>query len=280
MALVPEDRKTQGLILPLPVRRERHAADAAAMSRAAASSRRRRSRPRRLAMRDRLAIRMASPDVPVRFLSGGNQQKVAIAKWLLTDAAVYLLYDPTRGIDVGAKQEIYELMRRLASGGARHPLLLDRSRRDRRSLRPGAGHVRGRDRPRAARRGVDGGKSGQRRRRSGGAGVGVSRSRGVEESTESRTETGRRRGDACVARHRRRACLPALRDVLMATVSAIGGATPPASSGPHRATAPVRGAQWAGALRLGAADRHRHRLHRWSCRSSARASSARCSTRG
>ncbi len=70
-----------------------------------------------LAMRDRLAIRMASPTVPVRFLSGGNQQKVSIAKWLLTDAAVYLLYDPTRGIDVGAKQEIYELMRRLAGEG-------------------------------------------------------------------------------------------------------------------------------------------------------------------
>ena len=59
----------------------------------------------------------ASPAVPVRFLSGGNQQKVSIAKWLLTDAAVYLLYDPTRGIDVAAKQEIYELMRRLASEG-------------------------------------------------------------------------------------------------------------------------------------------------------------------
>jgi ribose transport system ATP-binding protein len=60
---------------------------------------------------------MASPAVPVRFLSGGNQQKVSIGKWLLTDANVYLLYDPTRGIDVGAKQEIYELMRRLASEG-------------------------------------------------------------------------------------------------------------------------------------------------------------------
>jgi ribose transport system ATP-binding protein len=60
---------------------------------------------------------MAGPEVPVRFLSGGNQQKVAIAKWLLTDAAVYLLYDPTRGIDVGAKQEIYDLMRRLAAEG-------------------------------------------------------------------------------------------------------------------------------------------------------------------
>jgi ribose transport system ATP-binding protein len=116
MALVPEDRKTQGLILPLPVDENitlptlpevsRHGVISAAAVAAAT-----------LAMRDRLAIRMASPETPVRFLSGGNQQKVAIAKWLLTDAAVYLLYDPTRGIDVGAKQEIYELMRRLAAEG-------------------------------------------------------------------------------------------------------------------------------------------------------------------
>jgi ribose transport system ATP-binding protein len=53
----------------------------------------------------------------VRFLSGGNQQKVAIAKWLMTDAEVYLLSDPTRGIDVGAKREIYELMRELTGDG-------------------------------------------------------------------------------------------------------------------------------------------------------------------
>jgi ribose transport system ATP-binding protein len=116
MALVPEDRKTQGLILPLPVADNvtlptlpdvsRHGVISPAAVEAAT-----------LAMRDRLAIRMAGPEVPVRFLSGGNQQKVAIAKWLLTDAAVYLLYDPTRGIDVGAKQEIYELMRRLAAAG-------------------------------------------------------------------------------------------------------------------------------------------------------------------
>ena len=116
LAMVPEDRKTQGLILRLSVAENmtlptlpevsNHglisptAVDAATMS-----------------MKESLSIRMAGPDIPVRFLSGGNQQKVAIAKWLLTDARVYLLYDPTRGIDVGAKQEIYELMRRLASEG-------------------------------------------------------------------------------------------------------------------------------------------------------------------
>jgi ribose transport system ATP-binding protein len=116
MALVPEDRKTQGLILPLPVDENitlptlPEVARGGVVSPAAVEA-------ATLAMRDRLAIRMAGPEVPVRFLSGGNQQKVAIAKWLLTDAAVFLLYDPTRGIDVGAKQEIYELMRRLAAEG-------------------------------------------------------------------------------------------------------------------------------------------------------------------
>lgn len=116
LALVPEDRKTQGLILPLPVNENITLPTLPAVSRQGVVS------PSAVAtatesMRERLAIRMASPEVPVRFLSGGNQQKVAIAKWLLTDAAVYLLYDPTRGIDVGAKQEIYDLMRRLATAG-------------------------------------------------------------------------------------------------------------------------------------------------------------------
>ena len=49
--------------------------------------------------------------MPVATLSGGNQQKVVIAKWLLTDANLILLNDPTRGIDVGTKQEIYKLLR-------------------------------------------------------------------------------------------------------------------------------------------------------------------------
>ena len=53
-------------------------------------------------------------DHAVSTLSGGNQQKVVIAKWLLTDARVILLNDPTRGIDVGTKQELYRLMRDLA----------------------------------------------------------------------------------------------------------------------------------------------------------------------
>jgi ribose transport system ATP-binding protein len=66
-----------------------------------------------------LAIRTADVDeTPVAALSGGNQQKVVIAKWLMTRPQIILLNDPTRGIDVGTKQEIYRLLRKLADEGA------------------------------------------------------------------------------------------------------------------------------------------------------------------
>jgi ribose transport system ATP-binding protein len=70
------------------------------------------------AMIEQLSIKTPSADVPVGNLSGGNQQKTAIAKWLLTEAQIYLMYDPTRGIDVATKHEIYRLLRRLADSGA------------------------------------------------------------------------------------------------------------------------------------------------------------------
>ncbi len=65
-----------------------------------------------------LAIRTAGTDIPVGSLSGGNQQKVVIAKWLMNKPRIILLNDPTRGIDVGTKQEIYALLRKLADQGA------------------------------------------------------------------------------------------------------------------------------------------------------------------
>ncbi|MBA3416867.1 MAG: sugar ABC transporter ATP-binding protein, partial [Chloroflexia bacterium] len=116
LALVPEDRKTQGLVLPLPVGENITLATLDKVSRQGIVSHAAENRAT-AAMRDRLAIRTAGMGIPVRFLSGGNQQKVAIAKWLLTRAGVYLMYDPTRGIDVGAKQEIYALMRSMAEQG-------------------------------------------------------------------------------------------------------------------------------------------------------------------
>ena len=66
----------------------------------------------------RLSIKAPEPGEPVGTLSGGNQQKVVIAKWLMTTPRIILLSDPTRGIDVGTKQEMYVLLRRLADEGA------------------------------------------------------------------------------------------------------------------------------------------------------------------
>lgn len=62
-------------------------------------------------------VKMSSPSAPAQSLSGGNQQKVVIAKWLLTDAKVYIFDEPTRGIDVGAREEIYQIMKTLVENG-------------------------------------------------------------------------------------------------------------------------------------------------------------------
>jgi ribose transport system ATP-binding protein len=64
-----------------------------------------------------LDVRPADPTRPVRTLSGGNQQKVVLARWLLEECSVLLLDEPTRGVDVGARSEIYALVRRLAERG-------------------------------------------------------------------------------------------------------------------------------------------------------------------
>ena len=66
---------------------------------------------------DELGIRPNRPDAQMRNLSGGNQQKVVIARWLRTGARIFLFDEPTRGIDVGAKSEIHDLLRLLANNG-------------------------------------------------------------------------------------------------------------------------------------------------------------------
>ncbi len=117
IALVPEDRKTDGLLLPLSVRENLSLAsldrlrqglflDGAAERRLVAEA------------IERLRIKAASPAVAVGTLSGGNQQKVVLGKWLATNPGILLLMDPTRGIDVGTKQELYVLIRQLADLGA------------------------------------------------------------------------------------------------------------------------------------------------------------------
>jgi ribose transport system ATP-binding protein len=118
LALLPEDRKQQGLVLPLSV------ADNIAI----AAPERLPSPPglvppsRRISVANRfieaLRIRTPGPNQRVVNLSGGNQQKVVLAKWLLTEADVFFFDEPTRGIDVGAKVEVYRLMNELLQRGA------------------------------------------------------------------------------------------------------------------------------------------------------------------
>jgi ribose transport system ATP-binding protein len=117
MALIPEDRKTEGLMLPMTVREN---LAFAAMDKVSKRGIIDREAEDRLLdeMVKLLAIRTAGLEIPVGALSGGNQQKVVIAKWLMRHPRIILLNDPTRGIDVGTKQEIYQLLRRLADQGA------------------------------------------------------------------------------------------------------------------------------------------------------------------
>ena len=117
IAMIPEDRKTEGLMLPMSVRENLTIAGLSKMMRhVVIDGRREGARVDELV--ERLNIRIGNVRDAVASLSGGNQQKVVIAKWLVTDAKILLLMDPTRGIDVGTKQELYVLMRQLADEGA------------------------------------------------------------------------------------------------------------------------------------------------------------------
>ena len=116
MALIPEDRKTEGLMLPMSVRDNLSFAALGGLSKGGLVDRaaERRAVDEMLRL---LAIKAPDIDVPVGTLSGGNQQKVVLAKWLMMAPRIILLNDPTRGIDVGTKQEIYQLLRKLAAQG-------------------------------------------------------------------------------------------------------------------------------------------------------------------
>ncbi len=115
IALIPEDRKTEGLMLPMSVSDNLTAATLRHWCRGPLLDGTR-ERAAVAEMVERMRIK-AVVDLPVGTLSGGNQQKVAIGKWLMAAPRILLLCDPTRGIDVGTKQEIYRLLRELADGG-------------------------------------------------------------------------------------------------------------------------------------------------------------------
>ncbi len=117
VALVPEDRKTEGLMLPMSIADNLVIASLGALSTGpfVDAGKEREAVEYGIA---RLQIKVGAKSDAVSTLSGGNQQKVVIAKWLMTGPKIILLNDPTRGIDVGTKQELYRLMRELADQGA------------------------------------------------------------------------------------------------------------------------------------------------------------------
>ncbi|MCS7041063.1 MAG: ATP-binding cassette domain-containing protein, partial [Caldilineales bacterium] len=116
IGLVPEDRKAQGLFLGMAVRQNITMTRLHDLSRLGVIDRRRQDGLARQYVEE-LRIRTPGLGQRVRALSGGNQQKVVIARWLTLNPKVLLLDEPTRGIDVGAKVEIYALMSELAARG-------------------------------------------------------------------------------------------------------------------------------------------------------------------
>jgi ribose transport system ATP-binding protein len=116
LALVPEERQAEGVLLEWAVEPNVSLAVLARDARGGVAIDHARERSLAADMSARLRIK-ASADQQVSQLSGGNQQKVAIAKWLATDPRVILLDEPTRGVDIGARHEVYEWMERLADEG-------------------------------------------------------------------------------------------------------------------------------------------------------------------
>ena len=116
ISYVTEDRKALGLILEEPIVRNVTLANLPGVSRRGVLDKRRETRVAE-DYRRQLAIRTPGVQQKVVNLSGGNQQKVVLSKWLFTDPQVLILDEPTRGIDVGAKFEIYTIMKDLAEQG-------------------------------------------------------------------------------------------------------------------------------------------------------------------
>ena len=117
IGFITEDRQRQGIVPPLSVA-ENLVLASLGKSTSLGLVNRGEQRSRAQKMIDELNIRTPGPEQEVRYLSGGNQQKTVIGKWLLADSRVLIMDEPTRGIDVGAKVEIYELMNELTEQGA------------------------------------------------------------------------------------------------------------------------------------------------------------------
>ncbi|MFJ5560775.1 sugar ABC transporter ATP-binding protein [Streptomyces sp. NPDC093250] len=117
IALVPEDRHLEGLVLGHSVERNINLTRLRAQSLRPGLVQRKESRRMAERLIERLGVKTDGPDTPVGRLSGGNQQKVVLGKWVEPLPRVLLLDEPTAGVDVGAKEEVYRLVRSLAAEG-------------------------------------------------------------------------------------------------------------------------------------------------------------------
>jgi ribose transport system ATP-binding protein len=116
IAMVPESRKEQALFLDHAVE-DNIAVSSLGDHQTAGVLQRRRIRSVVTTQMERLRLRLSAVRLPVKALSGGNQQKAVLARWLARESDVIILDEPTRGVDIGAKSEIYELVNELAAAG-------------------------------------------------------------------------------------------------------------------------------------------------------------------
>ena len=116
IALVPEDRKQHGLVLPMSVREN---SSLPSLKRDSSRGWINESAEEQVTEEAVSALKIKTPNFEqvTRFLSGGNQQKIVLGKWLAMSPKLLMLDEPTRGIDIGAKREIYKLMEKLAGEG-------------------------------------------------------------------------------------------------------------------------------------------------------------------
>jgi ribose transport system ATP-binding protein len=117
LAFVPEDRKQHGILAPLAVRINASLTRLPTRRFCLGWIDQRVERAQVPALLERLAVRYADLEQPITQLSGGNQQKVVLGRWLWGDAAIFLLDEPTRGVDAAARQSIYAILRELAAAG-------------------------------------------------------------------------------------------------------------------------------------------------------------------
>lgn len=118
IALIPESRKEQGLVLDKSIRENMTYCNIRRVTQPRGILRKQMEKDLAVELVDKLSIKAPDVTLPVSSLSGGNQQKVVIAKWLVKDSKVIIMDEPTRGVDVGAKVEIYDIMNDLTSQGS------------------------------------------------------------------------------------------------------------------------------------------------------------------